>query len=148
VRKEENSNERVKRPNANYTLGKENKGWLKLRQKTLAGCCQTSLHILASPTWCPAQVFTFKSIKSCRECFGLCWQSPGQEGGLCVGLFVSFSFKKGALFKTGLPLFSVVYCKWAIMVSSGFTTDYINLQQINYLLAHDCTHTLCKMELQ
>lgn len=70
----------------------------------------------------------------------MCWQSPGQEGGLCVVFFSSpFSFKKRALFKIGLTLFSVACRKLAIMVSSGFATDYVNLQQINYLLAHDCT---------
>lgn len=57
-----------------------------------------------------------------------------------LGFFSSpFSFKKGALFKIGLTHFSVACRKLAIMVSSGFATDYVNLQQINYLLAHDCT---------
>lgn len=99
-REEKNSNKLVKRPDAKDTLGKEkNKGWLKCRHKTLGSCCtsQTSLYILASPKLYPAWVFTFKSGKSCSKCFGLCWQSPGQQGVLCVcvgffGFFFSFLF--------------------------------------------------------
>lgn len=58
-----------------------------------------------------------------------------------LGLFSSFPFKKGALFKIGFTPFSVARHRLAITVSSGFATDYVNLQQINYLLAQDCTHT-------
>lgn len=61
-------------------------------------------------------------------------------GWVVCWFFSSFSFKKGALFKIWLTLSGVVCRKLAIMVSSGFATDYVNLQQINYLLAHDCTH--------
>lgn len=147
MRKEKNSNKQVKRPDADYTLGKkENKGWLKLRHKTLASCCtsQTSLYILGNPKLYPAQVFTFKSIRAATNVLDCVDKSPAQEVGcvLCGVFFFpfSFSFKKGALFKIGLTLFNVACHKLAIMVSPGFATDYVNLQQINYLLAHDCTH--------
>lgn len=45
----------------------------------------------------------------------------------CALVLSSFSFKKGVLFKIGLTLFSVACCKLAIMVSSGFAADYVNL---------------------
>lgn len=73
----------------------------------------------------------------------------GRRVGCMQLFFLYFSFKNGALFRIGLPLFSVACRKLAIMLSSGFATDDVNLQQINYLLAHGCTHTpLSAMGLQ
>lgn len=65
----------------------------------------------------------------------------GRRVACVLGLFSSIPFKKGALFKIGLTPFTVACHRLAIMVSTGFATDYVNLQQINYLLAQDYTHT-------
>lgn len=140
--------EKIRDAKARYQLHpweEKNKGWVKLRHKTWAGCgtSQTSLYILASPKLYPAWIFLHLSLlRAAINVSGCVDRGLGRRAG-CV--FLSpFSFKKGALFKIGLSLSSVACWKLASVVSSGFATDCVNLQQINYLLAHDCTQHFVK----
>lgn len=143
LRKEKNCNEK-----ARYQLHpweEKNKRWLKLGHRTWASCgtSQTRLYILATPKLYPAWDLHLSLLRAAINVSGCVDRGLGRRVGCALALS-SFSFKKGALFKIGLTLFSVACWKLAIMVSSGFATDYVNFQQINYLLAHEHTQHFVK----